>query len=263
MTLPLKNWRILVTRSRGQASELAALLEAMGASTILIPTIEIAPPSSYGALDDAIARLDRFDWLVFTSANAVEAFRQRFALHGSHTLDHIQTAAIGPATARAATQIGLKVAIMPEKAVAECLSAALMPHITQKSSILLPRAAAARDHLPDTLKKTTVDVTVVDAYQTLVPKGSIAALQKIFLDIDQYPDAITFTSSSAVTNLFHLLEDAGLSLPLSIARASIGPITSQTLTGHGFPAHVEAAKATISSLAEALVMSKQKLKGVK
>ena len=250
--LPLADRRILITRSRHQASELASSLEALGATTILLPTIEIAPPASFAPLDQAIADLSRFDWLVLTSVNAAQAFGRRLGNHDSHALAHIRTAAIGPATAHAAMEIGLKVALIPEKAVAESLTNALLPQIHPKTRILLVRAAIARDHLPDSLRAAGADVVIADAYQTVVPETSVAAVRHIFGDPARYPDAITFASSSTVSNLLALLETAKLTLAPSILRASIGPITSQTLCNEGFPPHIQSPEASIPSLAKSL-----------
>src|SRR6185437_5833773 len=118
----LDNKRILITRTRRQASDLAVQLEALGAIPILIPTIEIVPPETYAPLDAALARLEDFDWLLFTSANAVEVFHQR----RNRMLTPKRIAVIGTATARAVQGIGLQVDLVPPKYIAESLSEALI-----------------------------------------------------------------------------------------------------------------------------------------
>ncbi len=248
--LPLAQKRILITRSRQQASDLAARLSALGADPILIPTIDIAPPESFAALDEAIVHLDRFDWLLFTSANAVQAFRDRSP---SLTLPlKLRMAVIGPSTARAAGEAGLSISHIPPKAVAESLSETLIPHLRPGSRVLLVRAATARDHLPETLTAAGAQVTIAAAYRTIIPEGSTAALEELFHDPARYPDAVTFTSSSTATNLVALLEAAHLTLPPEIIRVSIGPITTQTLRDLNLPPHLESLEATIPSLAAAL-----------
>jgi uroporphyrinogen-III synthase len=248
--LPLAQRRILITRSRHQASDLAARLAALGADPVLIPTIDVIPPESFAALDEAIAHLDRFDWLLFTSANAVQAFRDRTP---SVTLPpKLQIAAIGPSTARAAADAALPISLVPPKAIAESLSAALIPHLRPGSRILLVRATTARDHLPETLTAAGAEVTIAPAYRTVIPAESVAALEDLFRTPASYPDAITFTSSSTASNLLALLEAAHLTLPPEIIRASIGPITTQTLRDLNLPPHLESVEATIPSLTAAL-----------
>jgi uroporphyrinogen-III synthase len=260
--------RILVTRSPHQASGLADRLRALGADPILIPTIEIADPTTFAPLDAALAHLDTFHWLLFTSANAVEAFHRLLqSLHSPPTSSLLLpisyfllpasclTAAIGPATARALEAIGHTPTLIPPQAVAESLAAALLPHALQPGGsptrFLLIRAEEAREHLPETLRAAGAEVTIAPAYRTLTPAGSLEALRNLFRA--NAPDAITFTSSSTARNLFTLLDSASITLPAGVALASIGPITSATLRDLGHPPDVEAAEATPASLAEIVV----------
>jgi uroporphyrinogen-III synthase len=245
--------RVLITRSPHQASALADLLRASGLEPILIPTIELAPPTTFAPLDAALAHLDRFHWLLFTSANAVEAFATRLPNPYSLIPTPCRIAAIGPATARALEAIGLAPTLIPPQAVAESLAAALLPHATPGTRFLLIRAEAARDVLPETLTAAGAEVTIAPAYRTVIPTGSIPQLRALFHSRAGYPDAITFTSSSTATNLLALLEAAGLSLPPEIQRISIGPITSQTMRDLDLPPHAEAAQPTIPALVEKVV----------
>jgi uroporphyrinogen-III synthase len=280
----LHNKRILITRTRHQASELATHLEALGATPLLIPTIEIIPPETYAPLDTALAQLESFDWLLFTSANAVEVFHQRLISspmrvphlrdgfivakvghRGSDPLssaepqklmEHVDAklpkiAAIGPATAKAVQGIGLQVDLIPPKYIAESLLEALTPEALGKRMLLI-RAEQARDILPEGLTAAGAHVTIVEAYRTQTPPASIPALQSIFSSPTSYPDAITFTSASTARNLIALLEAASLTLPATITLASIGPITSQTLRDLGHPPHLEAVEPTISALIQSL-----------
>ncbi|SFS15109.1 uroporphyrinogen-III synthase [Granulicella pectinivorans] len=243
--LPLAGRRILVTRSRQQASELAAQLEALGATTSVIPTIEIAAPASYDALDEASLQLSLYDWLIFTSANAVNVFCERTTIR-----DTPRIAVIGPSTARVAQAAGLPVDLIPKQAVAESLLESLLPHIQTGTRVLLVRAEVARNELPNALTHAGAEVTIAEAYRTVIPSGSVEALRHLFAT--HPPDAVTFTSSSTATNLVALLEAGGMTLPPTIVRASIGPITSQTLRVLGLPPSIEAATATTASLAQAL-----------
>ena len=248
---PLTNKRILITRASHQASDLAAQLEALGATPILIPTIEIVPPATYAPLDAALTCLRTYDWLLFTSANAVEAFHCRAQLLRLTQLPkHI--AVIGPATLRAANEIGLTVDLIPPQYINESLAEALLPEAPGKSFLLL-RAAEARDHLPETLTAAGATVTIAEAYRNQIPPESIPALQSLFSHPANYPDAITFTSASTARNLFALLEAANLTLPPNIVLASIGPITSQTLRDLGHEPTVEAPEPTIHALIQSLI----------
>ena len=247
--LPLANRRILITRARGQASALATQLEALGATTLLIPTIELAPPSSWCALDAALASIRSFDWLIFTSANAVEAYltRARTLKLQPHPR---RLAAIGSSTAKAATDAGLTVDLIPPQAVAESLAESLRHHASA-ASMLLVRAAVARDILPQTLTAAGANVTIAEAYRTIIPKDSIDELRTLFTT--HPPDAITFTSASTAQNLVALLNEASLKLPPGIVLASIGPITSQAMRDLGLQPTIEAVEPSTSSLSSAVL----------
>ncbi len=249
--MSLAGKRVLITRTRHQASELAAALEVLGAIPILIPTIEILPPACYSNLDAAIAGIDTFNWVVFTSSNGVEAFSRRLALaSGEKTLGRKwKLAAIGPSTGHALEAIGLRPDLIPLRPVSESLAEALLPY-AQGSRMLLVRPGQAREHLPEVLRTAGADLTIAEAYRTVIPEDSIASLRTLFTSSP--PDAITFSSSSTVVNLLALLDAAKLMLPVGIVRASIGRITSQTLTSRGFPPQIEASEATVQSLVRGL-----------
>jgi uroporphyrinogen-III synthase len=244
----LANRRILITRTPERSSELAATLQAEGATVLSIPAIEIIPPESYGPLDEALACLDKFDWIVFTSAHSVEVFAER--RDPSVSPRHI--AAIGPATAKAIERLGLPVTLVPSVQVAESLADSLVPH-AEGTNFLLIRAAEARQVLPAALIQAGARLTVVEAYRNRIPLESAPRLRELFASPTHYPDAISFTSASTARNLIALLEVSGLTLPTGIVLASIGPITSQALRDLGLEPTVEAGKATIAELAQALI----------
>ena len=249
----LRNFRVLVTRPLGQSSGLADLLRSHGAEPILIPTIEIAPPSSWCALDAALITLRTFDWIIFTSANAVGAVAQRartLNLTAVPLPDACRLAAIGSATARAIGEVFARTPdLVPAQAVSESLAAALVPHAAG-ASMLLVRAAAARDLLPEVLTAAGASITCAEAYRNIFPEGSAQALWKLFSE--HPPDAITFTSASTAANLAAILEHAGIKIPRDTLLASIGPITSAAMRDLGWEPAVEAEQATVSSLVESL-----------
>jgi uroporphyrinogen-III synthase len=257
--LPLQNKRILITRTRHQASDLAAQLEALGATAILIPTIEIIPPETYAPLDTALIHLETYDWLIFTSANAVEIFSQRTArvsiraTRESFSQPRLpRIAVIGPATAKAVQGIGLPVDLTPKKYIAESLAEALTPYASG-SNMLLVRAEQARDILPEALTAAGAHLTIANAYRNQTPPDSILALHQLFTAPANYPDAITFTSASTARNLIALLEAANLTLPPGITLVSIGPITSQTLRDLGHEPSCEAPEPAIPALIQSLL----------
>ena len=255
--------RVLITRAARQSSTLADQLRAFGADPILIPTIELADPTTFAPLDHALTHLDTFHWLIFTSANAVEAVHKRLQhLHNSPIPSPLSSipcriAAIGPATARALEAARLTVHLLPSQAVAESLAEALLPEALQPDGtptrFLLLRAEAARDILPDTLRAAGADLTIVPVYRNLIPSDSIASIRQLFSHAENWPAAITFTSSSTATNLLALLEASSLTLPPQIQRISIGPITSQTLRDLHLPPHAEAAEPNLPSLVAEVV----------
>jgi len=254
LTLPLSGRRILVTRARHQAGKLSAGLVALGAEVIEIPAIEIAPPHSWEPLDAALRKLPYYDWLIVTSANAVQSIRDRIS---AINLDlaaflHLKIAAVGSSTAQSLVEAGLAVSIVPEEYVAESLIAALGEQ-TGDQHVLIARAAVARDVIPEALAKTGATVDVVDAYQTVIPESSIRRISEVFAPSQPPPDAATFTSSLTVTNFLQLLEAAGTKRPEKMLAISIGPITSQTLRNHGWEPSAEAAPHDIPGLISAVI----------
>lgn len=249
--------RILVTRSTHQSSELAKHLGELGLEPVLVPAIELAPPTSFEALDAAIACLASFDWVIFTSANAVEAFHRRleFAQREADA-KRVRIAAIGPATARSLESVGLKAELVPAQAVAESLAEALVTLARNSEGaaarFLLVRAEVARDALPEALRGAGAEVVIASAYRTVVPAGSIDAIRALFGDAGSGVAGVTFTSSSTARNLLALCEAASVTLPPTALRVSIGPITSETLRSLGYPPHAEALTASVAALAQAV-----------
>lgn len=239
--LPLHGIRVAITRPYSQSPDTAYKLMALGAEAIEYPTIEIVPPLSYLALDEAIVNLERYDWLIFTSANGVRAFADRLAasprdLRGLRA----KLCTVGPMTRKTVEDMHLKVDVVPKEYVAESIVAAMAPYDMQGKHVLIPRATVARDTVPQALKALGATVTIAEAYRTVVPASGPAPIA----------DWVTFTSSSTVKN-FLALNEAG-----AIARyktASIGPITTETLRMHGIEPTVEATPHTTEGVINAIL----------
>jgi uroporphyrinogen III methyltransferase/synthase len=249
----LRGKRILVTRARTQAKPLVQAIEALGGEIVEFPTIEISPPDSYGPLDRAIEQIALYDWLIFTSANGVERFLTRFEKLEKNLADlaGIEIAAIGPETAKRLEAAGIPADLVPQRYQAEGMLETLAGKTLQGKRVLIPRAAKARDILPDTLRQHGAHVDVVVAYQTVLPQIDIQSLCRV-LNEDGI-DMITFTSSSTVSNFGVMLR--GQDLPRLLARiaiACIGPITEKTVEELGLRADVVAAEFTVPGLVSAI-----------
>lgn len=251
---PLWGKTVVVTRSRRQASKLVALLAAAGARCLEVPTLEIAPPDDFGPLDQALAHLSQYQWVIFTSANGVAAFMERLFGQGKdvRALGQAKIAAIGPATAESLQAYGLKADVVPHAFKAEVLLEALTPHFTPGSRMLLARAQIAREVLPEGLVRLGAKVDVAPVYKSRlpleIPPEADAALQAGQVDI------LTFTSSATVHNFVKLLgKERVHALAANAVVASIGPITSATLKEYGLTPQIEPADFTIPALTAAIV----------
>ena len=256
---PLQGKKVVVTRSRTQASDLTKLLVEKGADVFEFPTIEIVPPPSYDELDATLCHLDTYNWVVFTSVNGVEAAFERLRVKGkdARAFGSVRIAAIGPATADKLYKYGIIADVVPREYKAEGVIDALVEAgISASDRVLIPRASKAREVLPETLRERGIDVDVVNAYETVLAKNS--PLDELIEGLKAHEiDVITFTSSSTVDNFVALLKEAcgndDLATLLSgIKLASIGPITSKTAADHGLAIAFEAEEYTIKGLVEGI-----------
>jgi uroporphyrinogen-III synthase len=247
-TLPLAGLRIVVTRARAQADGLSELLRTAGATPLELPAIEIRPAPA-GPLDDALRRLDDYDWVVLTSVNGVRAVIDRLDALGIPLdgLGRPGIAAIGPATAAALRGRGIEVDIVPERFVAEAVVEGLVASGVDGTRVLLPRADIARDVLPRGLRAAGAVVDVVVAYETClppeVPAPALNALRAGEVD------AVTFGSPSAVRNVVELV---GGPLPAEVVVACIGPITAAAVRDAGLRVDVVAQAFSMPGLVAAL-----------
>jgi uroporphyrinogen III methyltransferase/synthase len=259
--LPLFGQRIVVTRDRRQAMDLAEPLEALGAEALLAPVIEIREPADPGPLDETLTRLDSYDWLIFTSVNGVRFFLERLDRSASDLRSlRAKICAIGPATRAAVEALHLKVDRMPEEYVAESLVASFAADDLAGKRILLPRAAVARDLVPVELARRGATVDVVEAYRTVVPE---TAARQVHEALEHKPHWITFTSSSTVKNFASAIGSinetgatGGELAPVlsGVKIASIGPVTSATARECGLTVDAEADPHTIDGLIAAITL---------
>ncbi len=248
--LPLFGQRVVVTRAREQADPLIAKLRALGADAIELPTIEIVPAADSRPLDRAIAELEQFDWLIFTSVNGVRYFIDRLDRSGRDLRGlRAKLCAIGEATRQAIEALHLKVDLIGEEYVAESLVEAFEKFDLSGKRMLLPRAAVARDILPRRLGERGARVDVVEAYRTVIPESTAKRVAEIFAD-EHKPQWITFTSSSTVQNFVQV---AGSDLLQGVKVASIGPVTTASAKALGIPVTLEASPHTTDGIVTAIL----------
>ncbi len=248
----LSGRRIVITRSRAQAGNLRALLEAQGAEVIEFPSIRVAPLDDYAVVDRAIAHLGEYRWLVFTSQNGVAAFVDRLRVCGRDPaeLGRMRLAAIGPATSRALETFGHRPAVAPRRFVAEALVEAMSGEDLRGVRVLLPRALDARAVLPDGLRALGAVVDVVPVYRIETERGqSPHALSRLLAGT---VDCVTFTSSSTVRNFVEVLGPEASRILGGATVACIGPVTAATAREHGLSVGVVADVYTIPGLVDAL-----------
>src|SRR5437016_425595 len=246
---PLSGKRIVVTRSRKQASALSGTLRALGANVFELPTIRIEPPTDLREFAELVQDAHTYDWIVFTSANGVEAFFEIFfkLYDDAREIGGPRIAAIGPATAQRVKDFHLHVDLQPD----ECISEAVLREFQKQGDVenlwvLLVRAEKARDVLPKQLSALGAIVDEAFAYRTAPETRDTTGVRRQLLE--EGADLITFTSSSTVENFLAL----GLPWPKGMRVASIGPITSKTARDHGLKIDIEARSHDIDGLVQAI-----------
>ena len=256
-TLPLAGVRVVVTRAKAQAGEMVARLEGLGAEAIAVPTIAIAPPEDPGPLEAACDRIGTFDWVVFTSVNAVARVAERLAAAsgGVRGLEGPRLCAVGTVTAEALAGHGLRVDLVPDEYRAEGVLRALREQGDMTGvRVLLPRGNLARDLLPAELGRAGAEVTAVTAYRT-VP----AELGREGPDIrgmlrGRRVDVVTFTSGSSVRNFARAIgEQQAADLLRHVDVACIGPVTAEAASRLNIATTIMPAESTVPALLEAIV----------
>jgi len=250
---PLDGRTIVVTRAAAQAQRFTQLLEEAGARVLEAPAIVIAPPPSWEPLDAALDALGTFTWVIFTSVNGVAMVDRRLPARGLAwaALVGRRVAAIGPATADALAEHGVRPDLVPGEYRAEGLLERLRGVITPADRVLLPRAAQTRDVLVTGLRRLGAQVTEVPAYATRRADAGAARLREALAA--GAIDAVTFTSSSTARNFAEMFtEEERRSWLGRVTVASIGPITAATATEYGLTTAVMPGEYTIPALARAL-----------
>jgi len=251
---PLFGKKVLVTRTRQQASDLRTKLEAAGAQVLEAPTIELVPPPSWDEVDASIRSMNQrgFDWLILTSVNAVDTLKVRLDACelDARALAGIKIAVIGNKTAQAVEAMGIRPDLLPTRFVGESLAYEIIAKQTSGQRVLLLRADIARPQLPQLLIEAGNTVTEVVAYQTNIASGLPDEVWSALRE--GVVDWATFTSASTVTNLVQLLgQETGLLEQVKCA--SIGPITTEAMIEMGLSPTCEAARAGIEPLVQAVV----------
>jgi uroporphyrinogen III methyltransferase/synthase len=265
---PLFGKRVLVTRPREQAGAAASLLRELGAEPVVVPTIELRPPRNRAPLARAIRALrgGQYAWAAFTSANGVDATWDALVAGGgdARAFAGVRIAAIGPATAAALEEHGVRADVVAREFVGEALAKAMLTKMKRgarraggeggRARVLLARAAKARDVLPEALRQAGWQVDVVAAYESRPPKKSSVSHLARDLAAGRI-DAVTFTSSSTVDNLCTVLGKGAPGLLARTRVASIGPVTTQTARKRGLRVDVMASEYTVPGLIRALAAS--------
>lgn len=246
MLTGLTGRRILVTRPRAPAEPLDAALTGHGARPIPFPTIEIRPAVDLAPLDRALAALEDYEWITFTSANGVDVFFDRLAVRGGTIPPTAHIAAVGPGTARSVKDRGARVDFIPSEYLAERLGQELNDVAGRK--VLFPRAGGARDALALELTRRGATVDEVVVYETLPAVPDARGLA----ELERGVDAATFTSASTVDNYFLLLDGRAAQLLAGAAIACIGPVTGAAARARGLTVDVEPTEHTVPGLVDAL-----------
>lgn len=256
---PLFGKRVLVTRSRAQAGEMIRGIEELGGEAVPLPVMRIEPvrdEKRLMKLDQALADIERYDWLVFTSVNGVEYFFRRLRERriDVRRLVDAKIICVGPKTAEAVMDRGLIPDELPESYQAEGLAELLLSKLTPGERVLIPRSAIARDVLPEALSSAGYEVQAVDVYDNL-SAGAQADWVADMLSSGDLTD-ITFTSSSAVHYLVEMLQGSGIEQPEQLINRCrvicIGPIAEATAKQYGIQVTAVSREATIASMLETL-----------
>jgi uroporphyrinogen III methyltransferase/synthase len=243
--------KVLITRPRSQAASFGAALQMAGFEPLYFPVIEIRPMEDLSALDQALAEIGQYTWVIFTSANAVTVVLDRIrANDGSPLPNDVKIAAIGPKTAEALRICGIEPSFIPDESVGD----AILPGLgnLRGKRVLLPRAEIAHKALPKAIRAAGGVAHEIPIYHTLPTAPDPAGLVALKTGVD----VVTFTSPSSVQNFVQIVRQHGvdpLTLPGNPKIACIGPITEKAAQEAGFAADVTADEYTTEGIIQAIL----------
>jgi uroporphyrinogen III methyltransferase/synthase len=240
-------------------------LKEAGAELFEFPTIEIVPPDDYAPLDEAIANIETYHWLIFTSANAFRYFIARFTDKGGNKdiLANLKICAIGPRTADAIAERGLKVDLMPDEYNADGLILAFLKEAKMHQDprykfsnlnnlrILMPRADNAREGFPEIVTDLGGEIDCPVAYRSIMPEVDKAELYRRLKSGSV--TIATFTSAATFNNLLAMLGDEANELLKDVTIAAIGPVTAKAIEAAGFRVAIMPKRALISEMVQAII----------
>ncbi len=243
---------IVVTRAREQASSIAQMLACLGANVVQFPTIQINPIKDFTEVDKEISQMSSYDWVIFTSINGVEHLYNRLnsLQKDSRIFANTKIAAIGPATAKGLLERGIKADFIPTAYMAEGIVEGLQKERIEGKKVLIIRAKEARELLPVELEKAKASVKVLTIYETVATNNDKEEIMQLISD-DKI-DCVSFGSSSTVKNFFEQIPKDLVAKAKNLKFASIGEITSNTLTEFGFKADIQPQNFTIPELVESI-----------
>ena len=241
---PLFGKRIVVTRTRQQASVLSSELYRLGANVVEFPTIEIKRKDNLDSLIDAVNNIEKYNWIIFTSQNAVAIFFDILKENDkdARSLSNLKIAAIGPATAKELSGYFIKPDIVPSEYIAEEIVAEMSRENIKGKSILLPCASEARQTLKESLSALGAEVDRIHIYDTAIPED----VPEDILENVRRADMITFTSSSTAKNFFKIFKETEAKI------ACIGPVTADTAVNLGHAPDIVASEYTIQGLVRSI-----------
>ncbi|MBT8330665.1 MAG: uroporphyrinogen-III synthase, partial [Desulfofustis sp.] len=249
--------RIIVTRTREQASELVAGLEENGASCYECATINIESVEDYDILDEALERIDEYHWVLFTSLNGVRYFFNRLYEKGldARNLKGPDIGVVGKSTADLLLEYGINADLIPPVFTGEGLAESLLDQGVEGRNVLIPRAVEGRELLPETLRGAGAQVTIAPIYRNVPPQGRREEL-RAELESGEV-DMVTFTSSSTVRNFLTMVDAADQEelerLMSGVSIAAIGPITAKTITDNGLKVDAQPEQYTIEAMVRKII----------
>ena len=249
--MSLRGKRILVTRGEGQAEEFSAVIRKRGGVPVIFPTVRLVPPDDTGPLDEALACLGAFSWVLFTSANAARFFFEHAEKRGVRKIpEGIRIASVGPGTTRELARHGSPVHLTAEKHTAEGLVEVLAGEGFAGKRFLLPRAQEGRDVIPEEISRRGGTVDIVTVYRNGLPPRDEKAAGEIG---ERPPDVCTFASPSAFRNFFLLLGEEYAASVLSRSRiAVIGEVTARAVRERNYPVDIMPETFTLAGMLEAI-----------